>query len=115
MSIERSHRHLRGSRTTPMGNRHHDKKLRAEVRAAMAATGERYQQALTRLRRERRVAPLPPRDIDLIPIAYFGIPLTLATFEILGDLSCLVVSGSRLPRPFPKSPLFALARRRSMN
>lgn len=97
-----------------MGNRHHHKKLRAEVKAAMAATGASYQQVLARLRAEQRAAAAPVNDIDLIPIAYFGLPLTLATFEILGDLSCLVLSGG-LPRPFPKSPLFALARARRVN
>ena len=81
----------------------------------MATTGESYQRALVRLRGKRRVPTLPPGDIDLIPIEYFGIPLTLATFEIVGDLSCVVLSGSRLPRPFPKSPFFALARRRRMS
>lgn len=98
-----------------MGNRHHDKKLRADVRAAMAVTGESYQQALLRLRGQLPAAAAPSRDPDLIPIAYFGIPLTLATFEILGDLSCVVLSGSRFSRSVPKSPLFALARRRSMS
>ena len=98
-----------------MGNRHHDKKMRTAVRAAMAATGESYQQVLSRLRSARRRAASPTRDVDLIPIDYFGIPLTLATFELLGDLSCVAVSGSGFPRPFPKSPFFALARRRSLS
>jgi hypothetical protein len=98
-----------------MGNRHHDKKMRAAARAAMASTGESYQQALCRLRNARRTAGAPTRDVDLVPIEYFGIPLTLATFEILGDISCVAVSGSRFPRPFPESPLFALARRRSLS
>lgn len=83
-----------------MGNRHHHKKMRAEVRATMAATGEGYQQALSRLRSKRQLAARPSPDTDLIAIEYFGIPLTLATFEILGDLSCLVMSGSRPPRHF---------------
>ncbi|MEO6601792.1 MAG: hypothetical protein ABIQ16_18080 [Polyangiaceae bacterium] len=81
----------------------------------MAATGESYQQALSRLRGKPLASSRPPHDIDLLPIEYFGLPLTLATFQILDDLSCIVVSGSRLSRPFPKSPLFALARRRSMS
>ena len=98
-----------------MGNRHHHKRMRADVRAAMAVTGESYQQALSRLRAARRRAAAPPRDIDLITIDYFGIPLTLATFEILGDLSCVAMSGGRFPQPFPKSPLLALARRRSLS
>ncbi|MEO7034968.1 MAG: hypothetical protein ABI548_13750 [Polyangiaceae bacterium] len=81
----------------------------------MAATGDSYQQALCRVRSERWPPAAPSHDVDLIPIAYFGIPLTLATFEILGDLSCLVLSESRVPRPFPKSPFFALARQRSLS
>ena len=81
----------------------------------MAATGESYQQALCRLRSARRKAAPPADDVDLVAIEYFGIPLTLATFEILGALSCVAVSGSRFPRPFPKNPLFALARRRSLS
>jgi hypothetical protein len=81
----------------------------------MAATGESYQQAWSRLRSARPRDAAPTRDVDLIPIEYFGIPLTLATFEILGDLSCIAVSGSRAPQPFPKSPLFALARQRGVS
>jgi hypothetical protein len=98
-----------------MGNRHHHKRMRAEVRAAMAATGESYQQALSRLRNARRKAAAPTRDVDLIRIQYFGIPVTLATFEILDDLACVALSGGQFPRPAPKSPLFALARRRSLS
>lgn len=82
----------------------------------MAVTGESYQQALSRLRdARRRAAAASTRDVDLIPIEYFGIPVTLATFEILGDLSCVAMSGSRFPLPVPKSPLFALARKRSLS
>jgi len=81
----------------------------------MATTGESYQQALCRLRSAGGNAAVPTRDVDLIPIEYFGIPLTLATFEILDDLSCVALSGSQFPRPFPKSPLFALARPRSLS
>lgn len=98
-----------------MGNRHHHKKLRVDVRARMAVTGEGYQQALSRLRDARRKTAAPRPNVDLIPIAYFGLPLTLATFEILGDLSCVAMSGSRLPLPVPKSPLLALARRRGLS
>lgn len=98
-----------------MGNRRHHKRMRADVRATMAVTGESYQQALARLRDARRRAAMPTRDVDLIPIEYFGVPVTLATFEILGDLSCVAISGRRFPLPVPKSPLFALARRRSLN
>jgi hypothetical protein len=115
MSIERQDRHPRGQRATPMGNRHRHKKMRSEVRAIMAETGESYQTALSRLRMERRAASALARQVDLIPIDYFGTPLTLATFEILGDLSFVALSGRDLPRPFPHSPLSAMARRRILN
>lgn len=90
-----------------MGNRHHHKKLRAEVRARMARTGESYQQALTRIRDER-VQREQARDVDLVSIAYFGVPVTLATFEIAGRLACVVVSSRHLAGPFPRSPLAGL-------
>ena len=80
----------------------------------MAVTGESYQQALSRLLDARRRAA-STRDVDLIPIEYFGIPVTLATFEILGDLSCVAISGGRFPLPVPKCPLFGLARRRRLS
>lgn len=98
-----------------MGNRNHNKKLRAAVRAAMLRSGESYQQALLRLRNVQTNTAAPTREVDLIPIEYFGLPLTLATFEILGDLSCVVTSAQHLPQPFPKSPLFALARQRRLS
>ncbi|AUX19809.1 hypothetical protein SOCEGT47_002620 [Sorangium cellulosum] len=93
-----------------MGNRHHNKKLRADVRAKMARTGESYQKALARLLAERS-APGPVRGVDLVPIDYFGAPAALATFEIAGRLACLVVSSPHHPRPFPRGPLVALAAR----
>jgi hypothetical protein len=67
-----------------MANRRANKKLRAETRARMVATGESYQLALQRLLRRpevgRRTSPLPT-TLDLIPIALFGTPATLVTFE----------------------------------
>ena len=98
-----------------MGNRHHNKKLRAAVRATMARTGESYQTVLSRLRRQENKAVAPASDVDLIPIAYFGIPMTIATFQILGDLSCVVTPGSLPSGPFPRNPLFALKRQRSLS
>jgi len=95
-----------------MGNRHHNKKLRAAARSAMAKTGESYQTVLSRVRLQRESAA-PAADVDLISIDYFGAPLTIATFQIFGDLSCVVSPGSLSSGPFPKSPLLALARRRS--
>jgi hypothetical protein len=97
-----------------MGNRHHDKKLRAAVRSAMAKTGESYQTVLSRLRLQRENAA-PAADVDLICIDYFGTPLTIATFRLFGALSCVVTPASISSGPFPRSPLFALARRRSLS
>lgn len=98
-----------------MGNRHHNKKLRAAVRATMASTGESYQTVLSRLRSQQRQVVARAGDVDLIPIDYFGIPLTIATFQVLGDLSCVVTAGSLSLGPFPRSPLFALARQRRLS
>jgi hypothetical protein len=83
----------------------------------MARTGESYQRVLVRLRsRGAQGAPAAQaRQVDLISVAYFGLPVTLATFEILGDLSCVVISARHLARPFPDNPLVALSRRRSLN
>ncbi len=59
-----------------MANRHSHKKLRAEVRARMATTGESYQTARKRvLARSRHTA------VDLVPFRFFGVPMTLATAE----------------------------------
>lgn len=81
----------------------------------MARTGESYQKVLSRLRCQEREVVARASEVDLIPIAYFGIPLTIATFEILGDLSCVVTPGSLSFGPFPRNPLFALARQRSLS
>jgi hypothetical protein len=90
-----------------MGNRHHHKKLRAEVRARMARTGESYQRALARIREECE-GRAPARDVDLVAFEYFGVPATLATFEIAGRLACVAV-GSRLASGiFPRSVLLSL-------
>jgi hypothetical protein len=98
-----------------MGNRHHNKKLRAAVRATMARTGESYQTVLARLRSHARKAVAGPGDVDLIAIDYFGVPLTLATFQILDELACVVAPGSLAPGTAPKSPLFALPRQRLLS
>jgi hypothetical protein len=82
-----------------MGNRRHHKKLRAEARARMARTGESYQQALDRIRGARGT------NVALLRIDLFGVPATLATFEILGRIACVVVHGH------PRSPLIALGAR----
>jgi hypothetical protein len=99
-----------------MGNRNHHKKLRAEARATMARTGESYQKVLVRLRaRAQRRPAAEARQVDLLPVTYFGLPVTLATFEILGNVSCVMISAHHRARPFPDNPLLALSRDRSSN
>jgi hypothetical protein len=99
-----------------MANRHTHKKLRAEIRARMRATGESYQKARARILssgvRER------PRA-DLVPISYFGLPATLATIESQGVVVCAVVPsstlwGHRYPHPFPLPLLRGLLRPRGI-
>lgn len=57
-----------------MGNRRGNKKLRAATRARMAATGESYQKARARLLAEVHA-------VDLIECSFYGVPVTLATFQ----------------------------------
>jgi hypothetical protein len=76
----------------------------------MARTGESYQKALAQVCADR--ALLGRRDaVDLVPVQYFGVPATLATYELVGRLACVVVSSSRHQGPFPANPLIALATR----
>lgn len=79
----------------------------------MAETGESYQQALARWHsRTQASMTRAPREVDLLCVDYFGARVTLATFQILGRLSCVVVPSSRVARtwgPLPQNPLFALA------
>lgn len=98
-----------------MGNRHGNKQLQRAARSRMASTGESYQQALASLLAGREPARLTRlgsqiTDIgtDLLPIDYFGLQLALATFEVAGRLSVLVLSGPRGRGPFPLNPLLAL-------
>jgi hypothetical protein len=90
-----------------MGNRHHHKKLRAEVQARMARTGESYQRALARIRDER-AGSTAAGGADLVAFEYFGVPATLATFEIAGRLACVALT-SLSSGPFPRSVLLSLA------
>jgi hypothetical protein len=105
-----------------MGNRHGNKQLRLAVRARMARTGESYQQARTcvlALHEPARRAQVETEgtDIgaDLRLISYFGVPLALATFQIAGGLSVLVLSGPRGRGPFPSNPLLALGSARAVH
>ncbi len=81
----------------------------------MADTGETYQQALSRLRAAKQSRSLEARGVDLLCVDYFGRALTLATFEILETLSCVVMPSSGFPLPLPKSPFFALQGRRTVH
>lgn len=92
-----------------MGNRHHHKKLRAQVRARMSKTGETYQQALAHILAQH--TPSAHGSVELVAVDYFGVAATLATYELAGRLACLVVSGGPRSGPFPVSPLVALGMR----
>ena len=79
-----------------MANRHAHKKLCAEVRARMAATGESYQQAHARI--ATRPSTAMPRT-DLVALSYYGVPMALATIEMHGmAVAVLVPSSSRWQR-----------------
>lgn len=81
----------------------------------MTQTGESYQMALSRLRRERQLSAARGPGVDLLAVEYFGSRLIVATFAILGDLSCVVTSADRLWQPVSKNPLFGLRGRRDSN
>ncbi len=81
-----------------MANRHSHKKLRAEIRAWMARTGENYQKARHRLL-EHRVGRQD--GADLIAITYFGVPVTVATFEGPSHIGVVLVSGAGGPLALP--------------
>ena len=66
-----------------MANRHTHKKLRAEIRARMAETGESYQTAWHRVLAHVPERPKHATRVDLVPFTYFGVPITLATSEAL--------------------------------
>jgi hypothetical protein len=61
-----------------MANRHSHKKLRAEIRARMAARGETYQEARHRVLAQGRK---PRIAVDLVETGCFGLPMILATFD----------------------------------
>jgi hypothetical protein len=100
-----------------MANRHTHKKLRAEIRARMIATGESYQKARARILSS--VAAQDRPRTDLVPVSYFGIPATLATLETHGVAVLAVVPSSTLwgrgyPHPFPLPLLRGLLRTRGV-
>jgi hypothetical protein len=87
-----------------MANRHTHKKLRAEIRARIKATGESYQLARSRIL--SRPPSLSGARTDLVPFSYFGLPGTLATFELQGVAVVAFLPSSTLwgrgyPHPYP--------------
>jgi hypothetical protein len=104
-----------------MANRHHHKKLRAEVLARMKATGESYQRALSAVTVSAVTVPAvtvsavtvgamtarPRRAtaiVDLVHFTRFGRPMTLATFA--GDaIDTFALFGAAPRSAAPSSPL----------
>jgi hypothetical protein len=91
-----------------MANRHSHKKLRAEIRARMARTGESYQQA-----RQGLLAPpswssssVPAQacsGFDLLEFRYLGKPAVLASWHSYGVPVAIVLSEAvRRPLIFPR-------------
>ena len=105
-----------------MANRHGHKQLQRAARARMAETGESYQRARAAvLMLDKRARPPRARSeataigVDLLPIRYFGLQAALATFEIAGRLSVLVLSGAQGRGAFPLNPLIALGPPRAIH
>lgn len=99
-----------------MANRHSHKKRRAEIRARMAATGASYQATLASVVAERSQSrhrvDSSPRAPSLLQASYFGVPVTLAVYELFSRASLILVSGCGGPLclPFAKaSPLHVQA------
>ena len=85
-----------------MANRHRHKKLRAEIRARMALTGESYQAAHGRVSTLRAARDLHSKDIpELFATTYFGVPITVAAYRILSHVRLILVSGSGGPIGLP--------------
>lgn len=106
-----------------MANRHAHKKLRAEIRDRMIATGEGYQTARQHILARTRAGTYPrPRFIsgenretvavDLVPLTFFGLPVTLA----IGDAGLFsTVTVIRHAPPSVAFPLVAWLRPRGVN
>jgi hypothetical protein len=77
-----------------MANRHHNKKLRAEIHARMARTGESYQRA-----RDAILAPYEPSPpvVELMSVTSFGVPVTLAVFQS-DTVNSFSLLGGQAPR-----------------
>lgn len=80
-----------------------------------------YQKALSSLRhveaptQSSTCSEATDNGVDLLPIRYFGVPATVATFEIAGRLAVLVVSSSHRAVPFPQNPIVALGPPRTVH
>jgi hypothetical protein len=102
-----------------MANRHGHKKLRSAARARMLSTGESYQKALTHIREAnphgRAAAMLPVSSVDLVSVCCFGWPAALATFEIAGRISVLLLLGPHRSDLRPRNPFLALGSPRTLN
>jgi hypothetical protein len=69
-----------------MANRHAHKKLLAEIRARMAATGERYQRA------RARILDRPPVRAHLTAFVTHGLEGAIATIEDRGLVMHIFIS-----------------------
>jgi len=69
----------------------------------MASTGEGYQAAHRRILALRRIPRRaePPGVPELIATSYFGVPVTVAAYEILSHVRLILVSGSGGPMGLP--------------
>ena len=95
-----------------MANRHHHKKLRAEILARMATTGESYQAARQRIvtRRTKERA-----HVDLVAFRFFGLPMTLATTEgAVVHAVAVMAAAPKASRSFPL-PIARLLSPRGVN
>jgi|SRR4051794_30486894 hypothetical protein len=89
-----------------MANRHSHKKLRAEIRARRARTGESYQQArqgLLAAPSSLSAAAQACSGFDLLEFRYFGKPAVLASWHSYGMPVAIVLSEAvRRPLMFPR-------------
>jgi hypothetical protein len=88
-----------------MANRHAHKKLRAEICARMTKTGESYQKARGCILSQRR---LPKVRAALLAVTWYGLPVTLATYET-DDLSGAIL----IPVHLERSPACRIMHRRT--
>jgi hypothetical protein len=84
----------------------------------MLSSGESYQKALTHIRAAKppggAAATPPVSSVDLVSICCFGVPAALATFEIAGRFSVLLLLGPRSDLR-PRNPFLALGPPRTLH